>query len=135
EQTPYFDRLMPYRVDASLTGGQLVMNDGPVSKGIAVHTKTILEYEIGGGFDRFRAKVGFQQPEGKLGRAPVRIRGDGKLLWEETNLTGAARKPALVDLDVAGVKTIALDADFGPDGDVGGRVIWGDARLIKAAAK
>jgi hypothetical protein len=135
DQTPYFDRLMPYRVDASLTGTQLVMNDGPVSKGIAVHTKCTLEYEIGGGFDRFRAKVGFQEPDGKLGRAPVRIRGDGKLLWEETNLTGEARKPALVDLDIAGMKTLVLEADFGPDGDVGGRVIWGDARLVKAAPK
>lgn len=135
EQTPYFDRLMPYRVDASLTGGQLVLSDGPVSKGIAVHTKCTLEYEIDGGFDRFRAKVGFQQPEGKLGRAPVRILGNGKLLWEDANLTGEARKPALVDLDIAGVKTLVLEADFGPEGDVGGRVIWGDARLIKAAAK
>ncbi|HEY2148130.1 MAG TPA: NPCBM/NEW2 domain-containing protein, partial [Pirellulales bacterium] len=135
EQTPYFDRLMPYRVDTSLTGGQLVLNDGPVTRGIAVHSKCALEYEIGGGFDRLRAKVGFQQPEGKLGRAPVRIRGNGKLLWEEANLTGEAKKPALVDLDIAGVKTLVLEADFGPDGDVGGRVIWGDARLIKAAAK
>jgi hypothetical protein len=111
------------------------MNDGPVSKGIAVHTKCTLEYEIGGGFDRFRAKIGFQQPEGKLGRAPVRIRGDGKLLWEQANLTGAARTPDIVDLDIAGVKTLVLEADFGPDGDVGGRVVWGDARLIKAASK
>ena len=134
-QIPFLDRLMPYRVNTSLTGGPLVMNDGAVSKGIAVHTKCTLDYEIGGRFDRFRTKVGFQQPEGKSGRAPVRIRGDGKVLWEQAELKGDAKKPAIVDLSVSGVKTLSLEADFGPNQDVAGRVVWGEARLVKAASK
>ena len=43
EQVPYFDRLMPYRVNQSLTGGPLVLAEGPVLKGIAVHTKCRVE--------------------------------------------------------------------------------------------
>jgi hypothetical protein len=132
-QVPYFDRLMPYRVNQSLTGGGLMLADGPVSKGIAVHTKCVLTYDIGGQFERFRAKVGFQQPEGKLGRAAVRIIGDGKTLWEETGLRGDATKPAAVDLGVVGVKSLVLQADYGPNFDVAGRVVWGEARLVKAA--
>jgi hypothetical protein len=33
------------------------------------------------------------------------------------------------------VKRLTLEADFGPNGDVGGRVVWGEARLVKAAPK
>jgi NPCBM/NEW2 domain len=134
-QVPYFDRLMPYRVNQSLTGGQLVLADGPISKGVAVHSKCVLTYDIHGGYEHFRAKVGFQQPDGKAGRAPVRILGDDKVLWHQDDLKGAAAKPAAVDLDVAGVKRLTLEADFGPNQDVAGRVVWGEARLVKAAAK
>jgi hypothetical protein len=134
-QVPYFDRLMPYRVNQSLTGGPLVLADGSMTKGIAVHSKSVLAYDINGGYERFKTKVGFQQPEGKAGRAPVRIVGDDKVLWHDDNLKGDAGKPVAVDLDVAGVKRLTLEADFGPNQDVGGRVVWGEARLVKAAPK
>jgi hypothetical protein len=132
-QAPYFDRLMPYRVNTSLTGGALALADGPVSKGIAVHTRCVLNYDLDGSFERLRAKVGFQQPEGKLGRAVVRILGDGRTLWEEHDLRGDAAKPVVVDLKVVGIRSLRLEADYGPNHDVGGRVVWGEARLVKAA--
>ncbi len=134
-QVPYFDRLMPYRVNQSLTGGPLFMADGPITKGIAVHTRCLLAYNVDGGFERLRAKVGFQLPEARAGQAAVRITGDGKVLWSEANLKGDASKPAAVDIDISGVKTLSLEADYGPSGDVAGRVIWGEARLVKAASK
>ncbi len=132
KQTPYFDRLMPFRVNESLTGGPVKLADGTVTKGIAVHTQCDLTYDIGGEFQRLRTKVGFQQPEGKLGRAVVRIVGDGKPLWENTDLRGDAAKSEAVDLDVSGVKSLRLEADFGPNYDVAGRVVWGEARLVRS---
>ncbi len=132
-QVPYFDRLMPFRVDQSLTGGPLVLVDGPVAKGVAVHTRCTLTYDIAGSNERFRAKVGFQQPEGKTGRAALRIMGDGKVLWQQADLHGDASHPVAVDLNVAHVLSLSLVADYGPTFDVAGRVVWGDARLIKAA--
>ncbi|HEX3997734.1 MAG TPA: NPCBM/NEW2 domain-containing protein [Pirellulales bacterium] len=130
-QVPYFDRLMPYRVNQSLTGGALVLADGPVAKGIAVHTRCTLTYDIAGAFGRFRAKVGFQQPEGKIGRASVRVMGDGKMLWQQADLRGDASKPAAIDVDVANIKSLSLEADYGPNFDVAGRIVWGEARLIR----
>lgn len=132
-QVPYFDRLMPYRVNTSLTGGPLVMADGPITKGIAVHSRCLLSYTISGGYDHFKAKVGFQQPEGKSGRAALRILGDGKVLWSEAELKGDASKSTAIDLNVSGVKSLTLEADYGPNGDVAGRIVWGEARLVKAA--
>jgi hypothetical protein len=129
-QIPYFDRIMPYRVDQSLTGGPLVLADGPIAKGIAVHSKCVLTYDIDGAFERFRCKIGFQQPEGRFGRAVARVIGDDKVLWRESDLAGDA-KPTPLDLKVSGVKTLTLEVDFGKYPDVGGRVIWGEARLVK----
>ncbi len=65
-QAPYFDHLMPYQINHSLTGGPLRLIDGTVAKGIAVHARCILSYDIAGQYDTFRTKLGFQQPEGKL---------------------------------------------------------------------
>jgi hypothetical protein len=133
-QVPYFDRLMPYRVNQSLTGGPLALADGIAARGIAVHSKCVLTYDIGGGFERFRTKLGFQQPEGKIGRAAVRVLGDGKVLWQDSDLRGDAA-PTPLDLNVAAVKSLTLEVGFGKNQDVAGRVVWGDARLIKSAGK
>jgi NPCBM/NEW2 domain len=131
-QSPYFERLMPYQVNQSLTGGAMRLNDGTVAKGIAVHSRCVLTYALDRQYERFRAKVGFQQPEGKVGRAAVRVLGDEKVLWEDADLKGDG-KPAVLDLPASGVKTLTLEVGYGKDEDIGDRVIWGDARLIKPA--
>ncbi len=130
-QVPYFDRLMQYRVNQSLTGGDLVLADGPVTKGIAVHTKCGLTYDIGGAFERLRAKIGFQQPEGKAGRAAVRIVGDGKVLWKWPTIMRRCAASDQVDVSVAKIKSLSLEADYGSNFDVAGRVVWGEARLVR----
>ncbi len=133
-QVPYFDRLMPYQVNRSLTGGPLTLSDGVVTRGIAVHSKCVLTYDIGGEFETFRGKIGFQQPEGKIGRAAVRVVGDEKVLWRDSDLKGDA-KPSPLEINVSGVKTLTLEVDYGKNQDVGGRVVWGEVRLIKRISK
>jgi hypothetical protein len=131
-QAPYFERLMPYQVNQSLTGGPMRLVDGTVARGIAVHSRCVLTYELNGQYERFRTKVGFEQPEGKPGRAAVRVLGDDKVLWEDADLKGDG-KPAVLDLPASGIKTLTLEVGYGKDGDIGDRVVWGDARLIKPA--
>jgi hypothetical protein len=40
-----------------------------------------------------------------------------------------------MDVDVSGVKTLSLEADFGRGQDVGDRVVWANPRLLRADAK
>ena len=133
EQVPYFDRVVPYRVDQGLKGGPLKLSDGEYARGIAVHSHTTLHYDVGGRFERFRAKVGFQQPDGKLGRAAIRVLGDGKVLWENPDARGD-QPPADIDVSTAGVRRLSLQVDFGEGEDVGDRVIWAMPRVLRAAA-
>jgi uncharacterized GH25 family protein len=131
EQVPYFDRMLNFRVDKSLNGKPLQLSEGPIAKGIAVHSRTVLHYDLGGQFDEFRCKLGFQQPEGKLGQADIRVLGDGKAIFEKADAKGD--QPSTdVNVKVNGVKELVLEVDFGKNQDVGDRVVWGNARLLRA---
>lgn len=131
EQVPYFDRMLPYRVDKSLTGGPLKLSDGEYARGIAVHSRTVLTYDAGGQYAEFKTKVGFQQPEGKIGQAVIRVLGDGKVLYEDLDARGDG-KPADLSLKIAGVTRLMLEVDFGKNEDTGDRVVWANARLLRA---
>jgi hypothetical protein len=130
EQTPYFGRVIPYRIDHSLTGGPLILSDGPCARGIAVHSRCVLSYELAGDVDRFKTRLGFQQPEGLHGRVEARVIGDGKVLYENPDARGD-QPPIDIDVPIGGVKLLTLEIDFGKDQDVGDRVVWGNPRLIR----
>ena len=132
EQTPYFDRMLTYRIDKSLIGGPLKLSDGEYANGISVHSRTVLTYDIAGAYEEFKTKVGFQQPEGKLGQAVVRVLGDGKVLYENLDARGDA-KPVDVSVKVSGIKRLTLEVDFGKNEDTGDRVVWANARLLRGA--
>ena len=134
EQVPYFDRMLAFRADQSLTGSRLKLADGEYDKGLAVHSRCLLHYDVGGSYGRFKAKVGFQDPEGKAGNAHVRVLADGKPLFDRPDARGDA-PPEELDLDVTGVKTLTLEVDFGRGQDVGDRVVWANPRLLKSAGK
>lgn len=135
EQTPYFDRVLPYRIDGSLRGGKgLTMLDGTHAKGIAMHSRCLLHYDIGGKFETFRAKLGVLQPEGKLGRAAVRVLGDGKSLYDNPDLRGD-QMPIDVELKLTGVRRLTLEVDYGRGQDVGDHVGWAEPKLLRPAMK
>jgi hypothetical protein len=134
EQTPYFDRMLSFRADKSLTGGTLKLADGDHAKGLSVHSRTVLRYDIGRKYERFRAKLGFQQPEGKGGRVAVRVLGDNDKVLHEVADARGDQPPADVDLNVSGVSRLTLEVDFGADQDVGDRFVWADARLLGAGS-
>ncbi|HEX4071344.1 MAG TPA: NPCBM/NEW2 domain-containing protein [Planctomycetaceae bacterium] len=131
QQVPFFDRIIGYRVNESLSGGPILLRDGKHSRGISVHAKTVLTYAIGGRFQRFRAKLGFQLPEGEMGDASIRVLGDDKPLFMKSSLRGDGPVEPL-DLDVSGVETLTLAVDFGRHEDIGDRVVWADPTLIRS---
>jgi hypothetical protein len=130
EQTPYFSHLMPYQIDHSLTGGPLMTQDGPVTRGIAVHSRCVLTYDLSGDVDRFKTRLAFQQPQGLHGRVLARVLGDGKPLYENPDARGD--QPAIdIDVPLTAVRSLTLEIDFGQDQDVGDRVVWANPRLIR----
>ncbi|MFO1091781.1 MAG: NPCBM/NEW2 domain-containing protein [Planctomycetaceae bacterium] len=100
EQTPWFDRIIPFRTDTSTSGTPLRIAQQDYERGLCLHSRTILEYDLAAGYDRFRCQLGLQRPEGDLGNATVRVLADGNVILEVPALT-ATTAVQTVDLDIA----------------------------------
>lgn len=134
EETPYFDRVWSYRRDVNLAGEPIKMKGAAVAKGLAVHSRSLLTYDLGGEFDSFQATLGFDDSSGGRGRAACRVLGDGRELFAAKDVRAEDDLQTL-DVKVAGVKELTLEVDFGADEDIGDRVIWGEARVLRAVKK
>jgi hypothetical protein len=133
EETPYFGRKCPYRKDVALDGSSLKLGDQPIEKGLAVHSRSALTFDLDRRFATFEALVGFDASGGKKGRVDCRVFADGKEVYANPDLR-ADSPPVRLSLPVAGADQLRLVVDFGPDEDTGDRVIWGNARLYRLAA-
>lgn len=128
----FFDRTFPHRVDASVSGGPLRLDGREYSVGLGLHSFCELTYALEGKYSRLVTVAGIDDRVRPAGNAELSFFGDGKRLGKPTPLTGKDRAKVL-RVSLAGVKTLTIRVDFGPDGlDVADHVNLAAARLIKA---
>jgi hypothetical protein len=130
EETPYFGHRFPWRRDVNLLGGPLKLNGQGFDRGLAVHSRCILTYDLGRRYSRFEAIVGFDELSRAKGRVDCRVFADGKEIYSNPDLRADA-PPVKLALPVAGAGELRLHVDFGRAQDTGDRVIWANARLIR----
>ena len=129
-EVPFFDNVFPYRKDLSVGGGPLLLRGTTYRKGLGVHSRSILQYELGESFTSFVARVGIDDALGRRGKATVRVIGNGRKLYEG-KVVGDG-EPLEVVVSILGIKTLTLETDYGDDGtDLGDHVDWAEARLVK----
>jgi hypothetical protein len=138
--TPYFgtEKEVPAitgffapRQDQNLEGKPLQLDGKQYSKGLAVHSRTELVYRLPGKFSRLKATAGIDDAVRPNGNVRLVIRGDDKVLLEETV---AGKTPATlldIDLDMTGVRRLGILVDFGEDMDVADHLDLCNARIIK----
>jgi hypothetical protein len=122
----------PPRRDRGVSGGPLAAGGRTFSRGLGVHARTTLVYELGGAFETFAAAVGLDDRVGSMGSVVFRVLGDDRVLAETGTLTG---DDELVDLvvPVAGVTALTLVVDYADELDLADQAVWGQARLIRPA--
>lgn len=130
QHIPYFDTRWHFRRDASLAGKPLRLANAEHAKGLAVHSRTILEYSLEGRFSRFECLVGIDESAGAFGDAVVRISGDETILWESRVRSGEPPRAVAVPLKDAAL--LRLEVDYGESLDLGDEVIFAEARLRTA---
>ncbi len=132
EQTPYFDRVIPWRADAALDGGPLRLNDGhQYTHGISLHSRCVLEYDIEGKYTQFAARLGFEPlpPNLPPGRVAIRISADGSAKFESADFR-SDQDPKDLTLDVRNAKRLLIEIDYGEGQDVNDRVVLANPRLL-----
>ncbi len=124
------NRLIPYVRDKSWNNRPLKLDGKTYTRGLAVHSRCVLTYDLGGEFATFRAILGFEEEAGDRGRVVCRVVADDKELFAKPDFR-ASEKPVPIEVAVKGVKQLRLEVDFGEDEDLGDRVIWANARLYR----
>ncbi len=136
EVTAFTGLAWPWRTDRSARGAPLRLRDefgvSTFDRGLGLHSRTRLTYDLAGKYRRFEAWVGLDAASGRRGSADVTLLLDGKPAGPESlrRLTAATGTVAVV-LGTAGVKELTLLVDYGPGGDAQDDVNFADARLIE----
>ncbi|MCU0862703.1 MAG: NPCBM/NEW2 domain-containing protein [Planctomycetes bacterium] len=130
EQTPAFDRIWPWTVDRSLAGPGFKIAGRTFQRGIGMVPRTRLTYDLGGRFDVFEAAIGIDDRGGPDAHALLRVFVDGKLAFESQPCTrGLPAQVLRVPLQKA--KSLAIEADFGQNFDLGDHCVFADARVLQ----
>jgi hypothetical protein len=99
------------------------------SKGLAVRSRTELEYRLPAGMQRFVAVAGIDPAAASQGRIELEIRGDGRLLWQ--GAVAGKRDPVELDVKLNGARRLQLVVDYGENLDYGDRLHLVEARVTK----
>jgi hypothetical protein len=120
----------PWKRDLAAGGGPLALAGKVYRKGLGVHSRSLLEYDIGGAYRSFAAMIGLDDAAGPRGAVVFRVLGDGKEIYRKEKARGEAPERVLLPLN--GVQRLRLEVDFGADGvDFCDHADWADARITR----
>ncbi|MBM4069474.1 MAG: hypothetical protein FJ271_11070 [Planctomycetes bacterium] len=133
EHTPYLDLTWPLALDTTVTGQPLVVHGDTFDKGLGMHAKSVVSYDLKGRYRRFDALAAMDAHVAPKGTARVRVLIDGKEqdIGAKKELSARDELPLVIQLDVRKARVLTLVTDFGSAGDVQARVNWADCRLTR----
>ena len=129
KELPALARFFGPREDRGLDPGPLELDGTQYEKGLALRSRTSLVYRLPGRFRRFKAVVGIDDRVRPQGNVRLVLRGDDRVLLETT--VAGTDPPLSVDLDLSGVRRLAILVDYGADLDVADHLDLCDARIVK----
>ncbi len=133
QQTSYLGTVWPTQVNKNVLGGTLKVGKNIFGRGLGVHTRSILTYDLqaaGGKFDALTLRAGLDDSSAPYGEANLSIVLDGKVLWEAKGMKAGQISEEL-NLPLKEGKMLELHAEPAGKLDVLGRVDWVNAALIR----
>lgn len=125
--------IWPVGMDVSVAGGPLVLGGHRFERGLGVHSRTELVYQVDGAFESFVASIGIDDAVRPQGNVIFRVLGDERILFDSGIVTGQDA-PQDIAVDIKGVEALTLLVDYGEDLDIADAAVWGGARLLKPAS-
>jgi hypothetical protein len=120
----------PWQRDRSVTGKTLTLGTKAFSRGLGVHSRSELTYEVPDGFDLFVVTVGIDASAGGKGDCQFELLDGNRSLWQQ-RIKGSDPGQS-VSVELKGVKQLTLLVDPGSDFDLGDHADWCDARFLKS---
>ena len=119
-----------HMLDRNVLGGPLRVAGGRYERGIGVHSKSVLEYDLDGAYREFVTSFGMDDNSGRGANVKVVILVDGQQRFERADVVaGVLHGP--VRVDVSGARRLELVVDFGLNGDIQDRFDWIEPGLVK----
>jgi hypothetical protein len=132
EEVGYFGRVIHWQRDQGFDDSPARIKGKQPSRCLAMHSRSLLTFALDEEYEKFKARLGFDDSAGTRGRVSCRVLVDGRQQFAEKDLR-ADQDPRDVEVDVKGGKQLTLEVDFGEAEDVGDRVIWAEPRLFRRA--
>jgi hypothetical protein len=129
-----FGVVWPWSRDRNLDGSPLKLGGVRYDRGIVVHSKALLAWNLNGAYTRLRALIGIADIVADQGDCAASLIADGKELWHRDSVKGGD-KPIPLDLDLTGVRRLELHVDYGARYDIGDHLALADSYLVKALAR
>ena len=112
-QTPFFDEQVPWQRDERAGGGgPLRLGGRGYEKGLGLHARCELSWELGGAYRSFTAVAGIDDSV-RAGAAVLTVTVDGKAAVKAVRLD-RREPPQTIRIDVTGVRRLTVLADFAP---------------------
>ncbi len=135
--TPYFggglpaavERFFAPRYDRGSDARRLQLGGSEYRKGLAIYSRTELVYRLPEGFGRLEAIAGIDDAVRPNGKVRLIVRGDQNVLFDAV-LTGRDA-PRPLDVNVMGVRRLAIVVDFAGSLGAGDCLLLCNARLSK----
>ncbi|HTN75641.1 MAG TPA: NPCBM/NEW2 domain-containing protein [Pirellulaceae bacterium] len=128
--SPQLAKLFAPRRDRSFSGDALTVDGQEYRKGLAIHSRTLLEYRLQGKFNKFLAVAGIDQQVRTAGNIKLVVSLDGKKLSEYT-IASDDEAPVVIEHDIQGGRKLSLFVDYGTGLDLSDRLHLGNARVTK----
>ncbi len=130
EFEPFATTRWPYRRNRSTANRPMRIGNQVFDRGIGMHSKATLTYELPDRFTHLAAVIGIDEAVGPLGNAVFQVIADGEEVFDSGPVTGRDDARAIL-VPIGGAEKLQLVVDFGEDLDIGDQADWGNARLIK----
>ncbi len=125
------DHTFSYRVNRSVSGGELKLDGREYGAGLGLHSYSELTWKLDGKYSRFVAMLGIDDAVKSIGNVTVTFLADGKAVGEPVEISGKD-KPQVVRLDIKGAAELTIRVDFGRDNtSAGDHLDIVSARLIR----
>ena len=131
EYTPYLSGERDLKRDRSIEGGPLRLRGREYPRGLGMHSRSAVTYDLGGGYRRFEATVGIDDAAQGGGNAVFAVEVDGERVYTSPALTGTDPPLELPPIDLAGKQRLTLVVEYGERADIQDHADWCDAVLVK----